>query len=149
MMNKAFTGRRMAAIMVAGFGLVVAVNFAMAWVATSTFSGVQVKNSYVASQNFNRWLEEAERVRALGWEVKPLWRKDGRVELRLTGVPAGAQATALLRHPLGLRPDRTLAFVPLDDATLLSTEALPLDRWIIRIEVTSGKDVWRGQESLQ
>jgi len=149
MMSKAFTGKRMAAIMVAGFGLVVAVNFAMAWKATSTFSGVQVKNSYVASQNFNRWLEEAERVRALGWEVKPLWRKDGRIELRLANVPEGAVATAAVRHPLGLQQDRTLAFVALDDATLLSTQALPLDRWIIRIEVSAGGGVWRGQENLQ
>ena len=43
-----FTGRHMAAIMVAFFGVVIAVNVYMARLATSTFTGVVVENSYVA-----------------------------------------------------------------------------------------------------
>jgi len=148
-MSRPFTGWHFAAIMVAGFGLVVCVNFTMAWLATSTFSGVQVQNSYVASQNYNRWLAEAERVRQLGWGIETLWRKDGRIELRLTDVPEGAAASAVARHPVGRQPDRELAFTPVDDTTLLSTEPLPFDRWTLRIEVVAGGDVWRGEEALR
>jgi hypothetical protein len=54
-----FTGRHMAMIMIAFFGVVIAVNVLMARFAVSTFGGVVVENSYVASQHFNRWLDEA------------------------------------------------------------------------------------------
>ena len=49
-MTKKFTGKHMATILVLGFGVVVAVNFTMASLATNGFSGVVVENSYVASQ---------------------------------------------------------------------------------------------------
>ena len=44
-MTKAFTGRHMAAIMVAFFGVIIAVNFTMARFATATFGGRVVENS--------------------------------------------------------------------------------------------------------
>jgi nitrogen fixation protein FixH len=51
-----FTGRHMTGILVAFFGVVMTVNFTMAYVAISGFGGTVVDNSYVASQNYNRWL---------------------------------------------------------------------------------------------
>ena len=36
---------------------------------SSTFGGVVVENSYVASQDFNGWLDEARAERALGWDA--------------------------------------------------------------------------------
>jgi nitrogen fixation protein FixH len=56
----------MAAIMVAFFAVVIAVNVYMARLASSTFTGVVVENSYVASQHFNRWLDEARAEERLG-----------------------------------------------------------------------------------
>jgi nitrogen fixation protein FixH len=50
------TGRKVAAIFVVFFGVIMAVNFTMASFASSTFGGVVVKNSYVASQKYNGWL---------------------------------------------------------------------------------------------
>ena len=64
-----FTGKHMAAIMIAFFGVVIAVNVLMARLATSTFGGLVVENSYVASQKFNRWLGEARSEKALGWKA--------------------------------------------------------------------------------
>ena len=55
-----FTGWHMLAICVAFFGVVIAVNVVMADLAISTFSGEVVENSYVASQRFNGWLDEAK-----------------------------------------------------------------------------------------
>ena len=46
-MRREFTGRDMAMVMVAGFGVVVAVNFYMASLAIGGFGGVVVENSYV------------------------------------------------------------------------------------------------------
>ncbi len=51
---------------VIGFGIIIAVNLTLAVNAVRTFPGLEVKNSYVASQAF-----EADRAAqtALGWEV--------------------------------------------------------------------------------
>ncbi len=48
------------------FGVIIAVNLTLAFNAVSTFPGLEVKNSYVASQSFdaNRSAQQA-----LGWEV--------------------------------------------------------------------------------
>ncbi|MFP5454579.1 MAG: FixH family protein, partial [Alphaproteobacteria bacterium] len=55
-MRRGFTGRHMAASMVGFFTVVIAVNVTMATVASHSFGGTVVDNSYVASQRFNRWL---------------------------------------------------------------------------------------------
>ena len=48
-----FTGRHMAIIMVAFFGVIIAVNLTMATLASRSWTGLVVKNSYVESQKFN------------------------------------------------------------------------------------------------
>lgn len=50
---KEFTGRHMLAIMLAFFGVIIAVNGVMATFATRSWSGLVVENTYVASQQFN------------------------------------------------------------------------------------------------
>lgn len=51
---------------VLGFGIIISVNITLAVQAVRTFPGLEVKNSYVASQSF-----DADRAaqEALGWEV--------------------------------------------------------------------------------
>lgn len=60
------TGRHVFGIFALGFGTIIAVNLTLAWNAVRTFPGLEVKNSYVASQAF-----DVERVAqsALGWDV--------------------------------------------------------------------------------
>lgn len=65
-----FTGRKMAMIMALFFGTIIAVNLTMAWFANSSWSGLVVKNSYVASQEFEETTRELERQHALGWKAK-------------------------------------------------------------------------------
>uniref|UniRef100_UPI00286E75F7 FixH family protein n=1 Tax=Sandarakinorhabdus sp. TaxID=1916663 RepID=UPI00286E75F7 len=69
-MSRGFTGRHMWMVMIGFFGLVIAVNFTMAWLASSTFGGTIVDNSYVASQKFNGWLQAARAQKALGWTAR-------------------------------------------------------------------------------
>ena len=68
-MTRNFNGWHMFAILCAFFGVVIAVNITMATYASTTFGGIVVENSYVASQEFNRWLDEAKAERALGIPV--------------------------------------------------------------------------------
>lgn len=61
-----FTGAHMLAFFVGGFGIIITVNLFMAYMAISTFPGVEARSPYVASQTFevNRDAQDA-----LGWDV--------------------------------------------------------------------------------
>ncbi|NNE53354.1 MAG: FixH family protein, partial [Sulfitobacter sp.] len=65
------------------FGTIIAVNLTLAFNAVRTFPGLEVKNSYVASQSFDR---QREAQLALGWEVSA--RVEGG-ELSLTILEEG------------------------------------------------------------
>ncbi len=66
---KELTGRKVLMILLAAFGVVIAVNMTLLYKAVKTFPGLEVKNSYVASQTFD---DRAIAQRELGWapEVK-------------------------------------------------------------------------------
>lgn len=64
--EREFTGRHALAIFVAAFTVIIGVNLALAWNAVATFPGLEVKNSYVASQSFD---ERRAAQEALGWDV--------------------------------------------------------------------------------
>jgi nitrogen fixation protein FixH len=77
-MKGELTGRKVLAITVSAFAVIIGVNVVMAVQAVRTFPGLEVKNSYVASQTF-----DAERAaqEALGWTLTERYT-DG--ELRLS-----------------------------------------------------------------
>lgn len=86
-MRKELTGRHVLLIAVAAFGVIIAVNLVLAITAVGSFPGLEVANSYVASQNFDR---ERHAQQALGWQVSPEYR-DGRLTLKIAdaqGLPA-------------------------------------------------------------
>jgi nitrogen fixation protein FixH len=144
-----FTGYHMAAILLTFFGVVVAVNFTMARLASQSFGGSVVDNSYVASQKFNTWLDEAEKERKLGWSASALRGANNRLEISITGTPARALSlTAHARHPLGLEKSRDFHFDRAADGRFISREALPAGRWRLRIEVTSGGQRFRTEQDV-
>jgi len=147
-MKREFTGRHMIAVMFAGFGIVIAVNVVMASLASSTFGGVVVENSYVASQKFNGWLEAADKSTQLGWKVGLARDDDGRLVVTTGNVPDGARVSAVAHHPLGRLPDTALGFAPDGRDRFVSKDTLPSGRWTVRLAVTSGDDTWRGQRAL-
>lgn len=146
--RKRFTGWHMTGILVAFFGSVAAVNFTMASFASSTFGGIVVQNSYVASQKYNGWLEQARESEALGWNVVHVWRPDGRLVVTARGAPDYLDAQATARHPLGRLPDRALTFTRVGEGTYLSNEELPEGRWTLRLELSKGEDTWRLEDDL-
>lgn len=148
-MTRKFTGWHAFGIFVAFFGTVGTVNFTMAKFATSTFGGVVVENTYVASQSFNDWLEAAEASKALGWYAETSRTDDGRIAITLTGAPEGTVLTGTARHPVGRLPDASLDFALQSDGRFLSRQSLPAGRWMLRLEAQAGKDTWRAEEALQ
>lgn len=147
-MNRGFTGKHMAALLVAGFGVVIAVNLLMATLAVGGFSGVVVDNSYVASQNFNGWLREARHQQALGWTAVPQRLSDGRVVIATTGVPTGAMVSASLRRPLGQRETTALSFSQGQTGRFLSREVIGPGRWIVRLTIAAGGKRWAWEGPL-
>lgn len=109
-MRRELTGRHVLAITVAAFGIIIAVNVVMAIKAVGSFPGLEVPNSYVASQEFDR---ERAAQSALGWTVAPAY--DGN-ELTLAirdaqGLPAPVESlTATVGRPTHKRADQSPDF---------------------------------------
>jgi nitrogen fixation protein FixH len=144
-----FTGRHFSAIIVAFFAVVVGINFMMAYLASSTFGGVVVENSYVAGQHFNRWLDQAEQEKALGWKAEVSRLGDNRIAIVLIGAPtSGVTLGAVARHPLGRMADRKLRFVPAGAGRFVSEQPLPVGRWRLRIEADSATGAWRKEQDI-
>ncbi|MCF2905864.1 FixH family protein [Octadecabacter sp. CECT 8868] len=60
------TGRKVFFGMAGAFAIIISVNLFLAYSAVQTFPGLEVKNSYVASQNFDA---DRDAQLALGWTV--------------------------------------------------------------------------------
>lgn len=105
------TGPKFFAIFASFFVVIISVNFVLAYKAVQTFPGLEVKNSYVASQTFDHDRQAQE---ALGWSI------DARVqhgELHLSiadksGAPVEvASVTGIFGRATNVRDDQTPEFV--------------------------------------
>lgn len=153
-MTRRFTGWHMTTIMVAFFGVVIAVNFVMARAAVGTFGGVVVENSYVASQRYNRWLEQARAQAREGWRAQPVIGTDDvlRLDLRRGAEAiAGAEVVVVASHPLGRLPERRLVLRPVGDApgSYRADAALPGGRWLLHIDVRRGAEEARFNDEVR
>ena len=79
MTGRPLTGRKVLAIAVGAFSVIIAANIALAVAAVGTFPGLEVKNGYIASQTF-----EAERAAQaeLGWVAEAVY-EDGELQIDL------------------------------------------------------------------
>lgn len=136
-MTRRFTGGHMAIIMVAFFSVVITVNVVMARDAIHTFGGTVVENSYVASQQFNGWLRDANAQDRLGWRARATAEPGNRIVVVLAGPQgrvAHARVTAAAEHPVGLLKDQSLVLTEQGNGTYAATHSLPPGRWRLRID---------------
>lgn len=141
-MSRRFNGWHMTAILVAFFGVVVAVNMVMATFATRSFGGTVVDNSYVASQNFNAWLEAAREQRDLQWS-ETVARAEDRVAITIDtpqGPLSGAVVTGIAAHPVGRAEEVALSFADTGGGVYRSNETLGAGRWLVRVEIVRGDE---------
>lgn len=139
----AFTGRHMLAIMIAFFGVIIAVNLTMATFAISSWTGAVAKDTFSASQHFNNIAGQAKQQDKLGWTSR-LAIADGRVEYRLTdslgNVVGARQATANFRRPAYESEDQTVALERQPDGSFAAPVALRDGLWIVEVESDAGLD---------
>lgn len=77
-----FSGWHFLMIMAGAFGIVISANLTLAWFALGSFPGLDVPNSYIASQQFDHKRKAQE---ALGWESR-VSVEDDRLMLHLVDV---------------------------------------------------------------
>jgi len=139
MMIRRFTGYHMAVILVTFFGVVISVNMVMAVFASRTFGGTVVDNSYVASQQFNRWLAEARKEKALGVEARIELNAQRRLMLTVNPALLGPNAVPAghAEHPLGGMADIPLRFVSIGPGRFQTEGMIPNGRWIVRLSLAT------------
>lgn len=106
-MARELTGRHVLAITVSAFGVIIVVNLVMAFLAVGSFPGLEVRNSYVASQTFDR---DRKAQAQLGWTASV--ERDGsdlivRVVDSAGRPPVMRDLTATIGRPTHLRADVT------------------------------------------
>ncbi len=134
--DRKFTGWHALAIFGGCFAVIISVNLTLAYNAVSTFPGLEVKNSYVASQSFDDRRTEQE---ALGWNVRAD-AKGGLLILKITDKDGDAVQAGSLDAVLGrathVQDDRRPEFA-FDGTAYVARESLEPGNWNIRMKATS------------
>jgi len=131
-----FTGRKVLAAFVAAFGVIIGVNLLMAYYAIGTFPGMDVKNSYVASQNFDT---ERAAQQALGWTVSVTYEPGELVVAVVdkSGRPADvALLNAIVGRPTHVRDDQTPQFQQ-RGGKFRAPMTLGPGKWNLRLKATA------------
>jgi nitrogen fixation protein FixH len=130
-MSREITGRKALFGFIAAFSVIVAVNVTLAVKAISTFPGLETKNTYVASQRFDR--ERAAQV-ALGWTVTAT-ASTSNLRLAFADSAGPVQPVieqALLGRATHAAEDRTPAF-EYDGQAFLAPVELAAGNWNLRL----------------
>jgi nitrogen fixation protein FixH len=134
--GRPITGKHVLAVAVGAFGIIISVNLLLAWNAIRTFPGVEVQNSYVASQGFNTRLAAQ---RALGWQTR-VEVAEGELRLYVTapdGRPAAVETlTATLGRATHTRDDTRPAFRRIPGGFAAPADLAP-GNWNLRMVATS------------
>jgi nitrogen fixation protein FixH len=130
-------GHHVLAMILAFFGVIITVNFLMAYLAESTWSGLVVENGYVASQAFNGDLAKAKAQEALGWNVG--FTAD-RNDIKITFADAkGAKIDSLnltgrLQRTVTDKEDQVLTFGWMGSGTYTAPARLAPGLWEVEID---------------
>ena len=133
---KEMTGRKVLIITVSAFGVIVTVNLIMAWVAVGTFPGLQVQNSYVASQGFNQRLAEQ---RALGWDTE-VDLTGNRLTLRIDDENGAPVVVPDLTVTLGRPASDSTDFQPVlrrENGAYVADVDVDCGNWMVIVDATA------------
>ena len=132
--GRPLTGRRVAAMFVAGFGIVVAVNVLLAVSAVRTFPGVETDNVYATSQTFDAARAAQD---GLGWNVA-LSHGGGRLTLAVVGAQGRAVRPEVVSATLGRATTTAQDRVPAmawDGRAMVAPAALAPGNWNLRLHL--------------
>jgi nitrogen fixation protein FixH len=129
--SRPFTGRHMLIIMLAFFGTIVSVNMTMVYFATHSWTGLVVKNSYVASQEFNATTAKLKQAAADFHSV--IAYNGGKLTISLTDSSRNPANASNMRLKLG-RPahegeDHVIVLTELGKGTFGADHLLAPGQW--------------------
>ena len=134
-------------LMVAFFGVIVAVNIFMMYKAVTTFRGEDVKQSYRQGLDYNATLKNRLQQFSRGWSADIRITANHNLVLRIADANGlavrGLAIKGILKHPVDTDLDTVLVFRP--DAKLGGyTAALPTEikgkRWVYTTAVYANSD---------
>lgn len=135
--TQGFTGRHMWFVIGGFFGVVIAVNVGMAVVASTSWTGLVVQNSYVASQEFEDLRIAHEAQQAAGWQAT-FSHDPGIARLAIVdgaGRPVDLGTVTLkVNRPVGGHDDQTLTLEPARDGSYEGTLVLEAGVWDALVE---------------
>lgn len=146
-MTRTFTGWHMAAITISFFAVIIAVNLTLAVFASTSWTGLVVANSYVASQSFNRDAEIAREQQALGWQMNLVVdRSLAKITiLDRAGLPmTGLNLRAVLQRPTDEAGDQVLELREAGAGIYSANAAIGSGVWVADITAeNSNNDLMR------
>ena len=144
---KALTGRKVLAMLIAFFGVVIVVNVFMVKAAISTFGGVDTKSSYEAGRMFEGEVAKAAAQTARDWQVDEQLTASGDEQVLAIdlhdaqGAPVtGVDVEATLAHPVDERNDVTVKLAEIDAGTYRGQAVVPAGVWEIELLVVRGDE---------
>jgi nitrogen fixation protein FixH len=141
-------------IFVGAFAVVVAVNGFMAWIAVSTFPGLETEKHYDKGLKYNQNIAAAQAQAALGWKVEIIATKQSDGNVRVEGFYQDKNAApindlavkAYFIRPAVTGHDREIELSPLGEGRYAAGLELPLaGLWEIRL-IASGKGLHHQME---
>ncbi|WP_317056841.1 FixH family protein [Roseovarius rhodophyticola] len=136
MTERKITGMHVFFGFLGAFGVIIAVNFTLAYSAVKTFPGVEVKNSYIASQTFD---DRRAAQQELGWKVEAT-HAQGQLRLSIrddNGRPVkAAQIHATVGRATHVREDSQPEF-RFDGVSYVAPLELSDGNWNVRMRALS------------
>jgi nitrogen fixation protein FixH len=142
---------------VAFFGVVLAANGAMIWIAFATWTGLQTEGAYQKGLAYNRTLAAAKAQEELGWRVDlSVTATGGRFaefELKLAdrngNLIQDAWVTAVFVRPTHAGHDLEVAMPHIHAGAYGAKAALPFPGvWELHLSVESGDDTYRMRQRI-
>ena len=144
--GKQFTGRHMILCMIGFFGIIIAVNLTMAMLASGSWTGLVVKNSYVASQQYNKQLAGAQAQHDAGYKSSVSYF--GGTLVFVLKDSEGSRLSienpvAEIGRPAFEQEDQILALLPGPERTYRLPVNLAPGDWALKISGSTGGSQYR------
>lgn len=139
-----FTGWHFLAIMIAFFGVVISVNFTMAYYASHSWSGLVADDTFKASQQFNAKAEHMREMAATGIRGELTANHEG-IRYVLTHpqrgpVPAD-EVVASFHRPVGTLQDFTVTLKHEGDGVFTTNHEVLPGEWIVDLKTNDNGDM--------
>ncbi|PHS78485.1 MAG: hypothetical protein COB59_06865 [Rhodospirillaceae bacterium] len=149
-------------IFVAAFGVIIIVNGIMAYIASSTWTGLETEKAFKVGQNFNARLAQKSAQAAMGWKVGLQFKSfptpdkphGGQVQMRFIDAKGvdieGLKIQAIAKRPTHEGYDRVLEFTDRTEGRYIAITNLPLaGLWDIHLETRLNGQLFKAEHRIQ